>query len=120
MSGPDRARGAQQRGVEAAGGRRPVPAGLGPDDARRPGARRPASGCSDVRVNGAPLDPDKTYTVAIPDFVLRGGDDYTMFAGQRVLISPEAGNLIVTALEKYVAGRRRDRPAVDGRITIGR
>ena len=74
----------------------------------------------DVRVHGAPLDPGKTYTVAIPDFVLRGGDDYSVFGGQRVLIAPESGNLLVTAIEKYVQAGGPVAPAVDGRITIGR
>ena len=27
-------------------------------------------------MNGAPVDLDKTYTLAIPDFVLLGGDGY--------------------------------------------
>ena len=74
----------------------------------------------DVRVDGVPLDPGKTYTVAIPDFVLRGGDDYSVFAGQRVMISPESGNLLVTAIENYVKIDGGVAPAVDGRIAIGR
>ena len=72
----------------------------------------------DARVGGAPLDPEKTYTVAIPDFVFRGGDDYTMFAAAQVLISPEAGDLIVTALERYVAARREIAPRVEGRVAV--
>jgi 2',3'-cyclic-nucleotide 2'-phosphodiesterase (5'-nucleotidase family) len=72
----------------------------------------------DVSVNGAPIDPNKTYTVAIPDFVIKGGDGYTMFANQRVLVGPEAGNLVVEALAKYVAARREIAPQIDGRITF--
>ncbi len=72
----------------------------------------------DVHVNGQPLDPNKIYTVAIPDFLVKGGDGYTMFAGQRVLVGPEAGNLIVSALEKAVVAQREIAPQVDGRITI--
>ena len=71
-----------------------------------------------VTVNGQPLDPNRTYTVATPDFVFKGGDNYTMFAGQRVLVGPEAGDLLVAALEKYVAARREIAPQIDGRITI--
>jgi 5'-nucleotidase len=71
----------------------------------------------DVRVNGQPLDPNRTYTVAITDFVLKEGDGYTMFKGQPVRVGPEAGTLIVTALEKYVTATRDIAPAVD-RITI--
>ena len=72
----------------------------------------------DVKVNGQPLDPNKTYTVAIPDFVLKQGDGYTMFAGQPMKVGPEAGDLISAALEKYVAARHDIAPAVEGRITL--
>lgn len=41
-----------------------------------------------------------------------------MFANQRVLIGPETGNLLVTALERYVAAATEISPAVDGRITM--
>jgi 2',3'-cyclic-nucleotide 2'-phosphodiesterase (5'-nucleotidase family) len=71
---------------------------------------------SDVRVGGQPLDPDKIYSAAITDYMLMGGDDYTMFANQPVLIGPEGGDLIVTALEKYLTARGEIAPAADGRI----
>jgi 5'-nucleotidase len=72
----------------------------------------------DVMVNGQPLDPNKTYTVAIPDYTLKQGDGYTMFTGQPVRVGPEAGNLISNALEQYVAAKHEVAPAVEGRITI--
>jgi len=72
----------------------------------------------DVRLNGSPLDSNKTYTVAITDYMLKGGDGYGMFPGQRVLIGPEAGDLIVTALEKYVVAKKEVAPKVEGRIVI--
>jgi 5'-nucleotidase / UDP-sugar diphosphatase len=75
---------------------------------------------SDVRVGGQPLELDKTYTVAVTDYMLMGGDNYAMFTNQPVLIGPEAGDLIVTALEKYMAERHDIAPVVDGRIAITR
>jgi 2',3'-cyclic-nucleotide 2'-phosphodiesterase (5'-nucleotidase family) len=78
----------------------------------------PGSRVSDVRIGGQPLDPASTYTVAIPDYVLHGGDDYTMFAGERVLISPEDGSTLAAALEKYITERREIAPAIESRITI--
>jgi len=75
---------------------------------------------SDVRVGGQPLDLEKTYTVALTDYTLTGGDDYSMFAKQPVLIGPEAGDLIVTALEQYLTAQREIAPTADGRITIVR
>ncbi len=73
----------------------------------------------DVVVNGEPIALDKTYTVAIPDFLLLGGDGYGMFAGQKILIDAEFGTLLAVALEKHIAGREIS-PAIDGRITIAR
>jgi 2',3'-cyclic-nucleotide 2'-phosphodiesterase (5'-nucleotidase family) len=73
---------------------------------------------TDVRVNGQPLDLNSTYTVALPDFVLAGGDGYAMFAGQTVLVDAQSGDLVVTALEKFIAARGTVSPAIEGRITI--
>ncbi|MBI3493786.1 MAG: 5'-nucleotidase C-terminal domain-containing protein, partial [Acidobacteria bacterium] len=72
----------------------------------------------DVLINGQPLDLNKTYTVATPDFLLTGGDNYSLFPQQRVLVGPEVGGLIVAALEKYVAARREIAPHIDGRIAV--
>jgi 2',3'-cyclic-nucleotide 2'-phosphodiesterase (5'-nucleotidase family) len=78
----------------------------------------PGSRVRDVRIGGQPLDPNKTYTVAIPDFVLKQGDGYTMFTGQPVRVAPEAGNMISVALDQYVTAKHTIAPSVDGRITI--
>jgi len=82
-------------------------------DQRAPADRRAA----DVRVGGAPLDLAKRYTLAIPDYILKGGDGYTMFADAEVIVAPEAGDLIASAIEKYVAAKREIAPQVEGRIT---
>jgi 5'-nucleotidase len=75
---------------------------------------------SNVTIGGQPLDPNKTYTVALTDYQLKGGDDYGMFTKQRVLTNAEAGDLIVSAIEKYLTERKDVAPAIDGRITIVR
>jgi len=82
-----------------------------------PGAP-PGDRVRDVRVNFQPLQLDRMYTVGIADFIFRGGDGYTMFAGQKVLVGPEAGTLISLAIEKYVAAQREITQQVDGRITL--
>lgn len=80
----------------------------------------PGNRVRDVVVNGQRLDLDRTYSVAIPDFVLKGGDEYSMFASQRVLVGPEAGGLLEQALEQYVAAKGVIDLRVDGRITMVR
>jgi len=72
----------------------------------------------DVKIGGEPLDPAKTYTLALPDYLLNGGDAYDMFNGVKVLVTPQSGPLIVTALEHYVVEKKVVSPKVEGRITI--
>jgi len=78
----------------------------------------PGDRVRDVRVSGQPLSMDRAYTVGIPDFIFRGGDGYTMFAAQQVLVGPEAGTLISAAIEKHLAATRDVTQQIDGRITI--
>jgi 2',3'-cyclic-nucleotide 2'-phosphodiesterase (5'-nucleotidase family) len=75
---------------------------------------------SDVKVGGQPLDLAKTYTVALPDYVMNGGDGYAMFPGQKVLVDPQSGDLTVLALEKYIAKKGTVSPSIEGRIVIAR
>ena len=84
-------------------------------------AGRPAGDrVRDVRVQDQPLDLDRTYTLAVPDFLLLGGDGYKMLLGQRVLVGPESGTLMSVALEKYIAARKEIAPTVEGRIVIAK
>src|SRR5262249_34698781 len=78
----------------------------------------PGDRVRDVRVGGKPLDLDRTYTIAIPDFVLLGGDGYGMFADQQVLISPQTGELMSTALEKYTAAKGEITAQAESRILV--
>jgi 2',3'-cyclic-nucleotide 2'-phosphodiesterase (5'-nucleotidase family) len=75
---------------------------------------------SDVTVGGQPLDPDRVYTVAMSDYQLKGGDGYDMFAKGRVIVGPEDGPLVMTAIEKYITARVEVNPSVEGRITVVR
>lgn len=80
----------------------------------------PAGGrVHDVRVNGVPLERARTYTLALPDYLLHGGDGYEMFEGSRVLIDDESGPLIVSAIEAAVRAGELN-PQVEQRITIER
>jgi 5'-nucleotidase len=83
-------------------------------DARAPPGQR----VRDVFVGNEPLDPNRIYTIAIPDFVLLGGDGYEMFEGQEVLVGPQSGGLMMLALEHYVVARREVAPAIEGRIVM--
>jgi 2',3'-cyclic-nucleotide 2'-phosphodiesterase (5'-nucleotidase family) len=83
-------------------------------------AAPPGDRVRDVRVGGQPLDAARTYSIALADYVLNGGDGYDMFAGQRVVVTPEAGTLVSTAIEQYLAAHNPFAPKVEGRIAIAR
>jgi 5'-nucleotidase len=80
----------------------------------------PGDRVRDARIGDAPIDPDRVYTLAIPDYVLLGGDGYDMFATARVQVGPESGPPIVKALEDYLAARSAVAPSVEGRIIVTR
>jgi 5'-nucleotidase/UDP-sugar diphosphatase len=71
------------------------------DPARTPGQRVGA-----IEVGDQPLLPDGVYRVAVPDYLARGRDGYSMLAAARVLLAPEDGpGLIETVLAGLAAGR---------------
>jgi 5'-nucleotidase len=71
------------------------------DPARPPGQRVGA-----IVIEGRPLDPAGLYRVAVPDYLARGQDGYSMLATSRALLAPEDGpGLIETVLDGLAAGR---------------
>jgi 5'-nucleotidase len=80
----------------------------------------PGDRVQDVKVNGTPLNLDKIYTLAIPDFLLDGGDGYTMFAASRVIIDKSDARTMTDAVERMITERGPINPQVDGRIAIAR
>ncbi len=78
----------------------------------------------DIMVGGAPLDPEKTYTVASHDYMLRsGGDGMTMFSGCKVLLDNVMSD--VDVLSSYInedlggaVGEAYKDPAGQGRIVM--
>lgn len=73
---------------------------------------------SNVLIAGVPLDASRTYTVAVTDYQVTGGDGYSIFTTQRQLVSHETGPLIVSVLEKYVQARGTVSPARENRIVV--
>ena len=80
-------------------------------DAGRPSGSR----LIDVKVNGVPLDDQKTYTLATADFLAEGGDGYEILKSARVLIGKEQGQSDYDVVRQAI-GSRPIAPKVDGRI----
>lgn len=101
--------------IEQGSGRFPQVSGLTIDvDATKAAGARVQS----VLVNGEPLDPAKTYTVAITNFALGGGDGYVQFAQGKVLIDASAAHLNASDVIDYITEKKTIDTKVEGRITI--
>ena len=81
------------------------------DAAAEPGAR-----VSEVRVCDAPLDEAKTYTVAVNDYILGGGDGYSSLGGGKIITGTGGGQLVANDVMAYVEKMGSVKPAVEGRI----
>jgi len=78
-----------------------------------PGAR-----VQSVMVNGEPLDPARAYSLATNDFMARGGDGYTMLAGNG--ITADTGDILLArAVMDYAQKQGSIAEKVEGRIIPG-
>ena len=60
-----------------------------------------------AKVGDAPLDPERRYTAAVVEYLVRGGDGFTSFRDARVLTDAASGPILADVLLA---------PVVDGRI----
>ena len=80
--------------------------------------RKPGNRVLEVYVNGKPLDPNKTYTCAINDYIGRGGDGYVMFKNAPRIFDERNGKLLAQVVVDYIKAHSPVAPKVEGRIVI--
>lgn len=104
-----------ENGVSAAGqedGRFPQVSGLEfTYDARRPVGSRVTS----IELGGKPIEPEKSYTMAVNAYLLGGGDGYD-FKGSEVLVKPEEGPVEPDMVMEAIKKMGTIAPQVEGRI----
>ena len=82
-------------------------------DPKKPAGSRLVS----VTVGGKPLDPAARYSLATFEFLMGGGDGYTMLQQAKVLVNPMSGPMDSDViLDRLKSGPVA--PAVDGRIQV--
>ncbi len=69
----------------------------------------------EIFVGDAPLDDDRVYTVAVPDFLLAGGDGYTMIASA-TLERIDTGIVLTGLLVDHLRSRGVIDASIEGRI----
>ncbi|KAM9354848.1 5'-nucleotidase-like [Pholidichthys leucotaenia] len=73
--------------------------------------------CTECRMpKYEPLDPQKKYTVAMPSYMVGGGDGFSMIKEE--LLKHDTGDMDIAVFEKYISDMKRVYPAVEGRITF--
>jgi 5'-nucleotidase len=73
---------------------------------------------SDVRVAGAPIDLAATYTVAVTNYVFKGGDGVTGFAGANVLVPVTQAPRDAETVVSYATALGVIDVTTEGRITV--
>lgn len=69
---------------------------------------------TELMIGGKPVDPAKTYSVAIPDFTLKGGDGYKMLAG--IPYTRTLGKVDSEIVMSYIESLKTVAPKIEGRI----
>ena len=73
---------------------------------------------SDVRVAGEPIDPAATYSTAVTNYVVGGGDGVTGFADAEVLVPASEAPSDAEAIVAHATGLGVIDVATEGRITV--
>ena len=73
-----------------------------------------------VTVNGAALDPARTYRLATNDFLARGGDGLDALTHARIIVGQQDGKLIANHVMAYLKRAKTVAPAIEGRVIVGR
>ena len=99
--------------IEDGAGRFPHVSGVNVvvDSSAEPGQRLVS-----VARDGRPLDPDAVFRFAVNNYVAGGGDGYSMFLGQKVIIDEYAAVLDSVHVFNHIAARGNVAPKVEGRI----
>jgi 5'-nucleotidase/UDP-sugar diphosphatase len=70
----------------------------------------------DLTIYGAPIDPEKSYRFCTNDYLLSGGDGYTVLTEA---MDPFNTSLLLSyVVTEYIKAQGTIRPATDGRLTV--
>ena len=72
----------------------------------------------EARVGGAEIRPERYYRVALPSFILSGGDGFTMFEKTLILNGSATAPEDVVVLADYCRKLGRVDSRIEGRITV--
>ncbi|SFL73012.1 5'-nucleotidase [Gracilibacillus orientalis] len=71
-----------------------------------------------ILVNKEPLDLQKDYTVAMPNYLFNGGDGFTMFSQSMLVVDETNARTDAEVLIEYAEKSEVIHETIDGRITV--
>lgn len=71
-----------------------------------------------ITIDGKPLDPAASYTLATNDYMAAGGDGYVALEAGTPLLGARDGKLMANDVMAYIASQKTVAPKVDGRIGL--
>jgi 5'-nucleotidase len=71
-----------------------------------------------LAVGGRSLADDTVYSVAVPSYLVRGGDGYTAFARGKIVVDESSGPQVAQIVMDAIVARGTIAPATDGRIAM--
>ncbi|WP_067727654.1 bifunctional metallophosphatase/5'-nucleotidase [Oceanobacillus damuensis] len=71
-----------------------------------------------VTINNEPIDLEKDYLVAMPNYIFHGGDGYTMFAESEILVDDTNAQTDAEVLIQYASKLGTINASLEGRIVV--
>jgi 2',3'-cyclic-nucleotide 2'-phosphodiesterase (5'-nucleotidase family) len=68
-------------------------------------------------IGAQPLENEALYSVAVPSYLVRGGDGYIAFRRAKVVVDESSGPQVAQTIMDAIVARGTIAPATDGRIT---
>ena len=81
---------------------------------------KPGERIVSVEIDNKPLDLNKEYTIAMPSFIFKGGDGFTMFKNSKVLVQDNDGTTDINVLVDYCKKLKNINYKTEGRIILTR
>lgn len=78
----------------------------------------PGTKLSEITIGGAPLDPAKTYKVAVTMYLAAGKDGYNAIGRSKIVSDEDQGRMAVEIVMSAIRKAGTIAPAIDGRITL--
>ena len=71
-----------------------------------------------VMIGGKPIDPAHAYLLATNDYMVNGGDGYTMFKTAELMMGGRDGTLLATDVINYITKTGGVKAKVEGRLVL--